>query len=476
MLEMTGWTLLYFATEWVIRIVMLCVVPFRRAPEPAKSWLLFIFFLPWPGLVLYLLIGKTLLPKARLDLLKGLPAALEPTRERLRESKHVFSPQFIGPMAGIPRMAKHLSTLDSLGGNGVDLVVDYRAFFARLAADIDAATHHVHLLFYIIALDEWTEPVFAALERAAARGVECRVMLDAYGARAFSKPVRARLAKARIATEETLPVVFFRRKTARFDLRNHRKIAVIDGRVGWTGSQNLISAEFKKGIRYEELMVRVTGPVVLQLQYVFSSDWFLEREEVLAGPTYFPDPELGGQVSAQVMPSGPDFPGQGVHRMIVELIHLAQREVIITTPYFVPDESLLVALTSAVYRGVTVSIILSHTHDQLLVSLAQKSFYTQLLTAGVALYLYRPAFLHAKHLTVDEDLALIGSSNMDIRSFVLNSEVSLICYSAEVVSLLQREQVRYMENSDRLTLAEWAKRPFRVKLAQAVARMLSPLL
>jgi cardiolipin synthase len=476
MLETTGWTLLYFSTEWVIRIVMLFVVPFRRAPEPAKSWLLFLFFLPIPAVILYLLIGRTNLPRARRQMLARLPEALQPTIDRLQASPHIFHPQPGGVLAGIPKLARSLTRLDTLGGNGIEVVADYRAFFERLAADIDAARHHVHLLFYITAEDPWTEPIFQALERAVARGVLCRVLLDAYGSRKFSKPVLKRLGRARIPVHEALPVAFFRRKAARFDLRNHRKIAIIDGRIGWTGSQNLIAADFKPGIRYEELMVRLTGPIVLQLQYVFTSDWFLESGKVLDGEVYFPEPEIVGELSAQVLPSGPDFPGQGVHRLIVELIHQARQQVVITTPYFVPDESLLVALANAVRRGVEVSVVLSHKLDQLLVSLAQKSYYSQLLDAGVKIHLYRPAFLHAKHLTIDDTLALIGSSNMDIRSFVLNSEVSLICYSDEVVALLQREQKRYMQDSDVLTKEEWAKRSFGERFAQVMARMFSPLL
>ncbi len=470
------WTIVYLAVEWLICIIMLVVVPFRRMPEAAKSWLLFVFFLPIPGLVLYLLIGRTRLPKSRQEIIDRLPSVLQSTVEQLASSPHIFHPHPSGDLDSIRRMAQHLSRLDVLGGSDLEIVSDYRQTLTRLAADIDTAEHHVHLLFYILRLDDWTEPIFQALERAVARGVLCRVMYDSYGSWGKVGPALIRLSKAGVQVEAALPVSVFRRKAARFDLRNHRKIAIIDGRIGWTGSLNLIAADFKPGIRYQELMVRATGPIVLQLQYIFTSDWYQEREEPLLGAGYFPDPEITGNSSAQVLPSGPDFPGEGVHRLLVEMIHQARRQVVITTPYFVPDEALLVALTNAVLRGVKVILVLSRKLDQVLVHLAQKSYYAELLKAGVTIYRYRPAFLHAKHMTVDDSLALIGSSNMDIRSFKLNAEVSLICYSPEMVSALQAEQAAYLQQSDELTKEEWAKRTFGARFAEVMARLVSPLL
>jgi len=463
-------------TEWAIRLGALLVVPFRRGPEAAKSWLLLIFFLPIPGLILYFLIGRTNLPRSRLEILAKLPAVLRPTVTVLRQSPHIFHPRPGGDADGIRQVAQSLSGIDVLGGNAVDVHCNYREILQNIAADIDAATHHVHLITYILRLDEWTEPVFAALERAAARKVECRVLYDSYGSWGKAAAGRARLEKAGVQVEEALPVSIFRRKAARWDLRNHRKIVVVDGRVGWVGSLNLIAADFKPGLVYEDVMVRTTGPIVLPLQYVFTSDWYQEREEALVGAAYFPDPAITGQVAAQVLPSGPDFPGEGCHRLVVEMVHTARKRVVITTPYLVPDEALLVALTNAVLQGVEVVLILSARLDQVLVSLAQKSYYGELLRGGVDIRLYKPALLHAKHMTVDDNVALIGSGNMDIRSFRLNGEVSLICYSDEVVGFLQAAQARYLEHSDRLDLDAWSKRPFRAKFAQVMARLMSPLL
>jgi cardiolipin synthase len=223
-------------------------------------------------------------------------------------------------------------------------------------------------------------------------------------------------------------------------------------------------------------MLRVTGPAALELQYIFAADWFLETNEVLDSDQVFPGPEIAGQVPMQALPSGPDFPTQNNQRFIVALIHGARKRVVITTPYFIPDEPLLQALQTAVLRRVDVHLVVSEKEDQFLVALAQKSYYEELLEAGVKIHLYRQNFLHAKHLSVDDAVALIGTSNMDIRSFVLNAELLLVIYDTGVTEQLRAEQERYYANCRLLTLEEWRQRSFGKKLAQHLARMFSPLL
>jgi cardiolipin synthase len=264
-------------------------------------------------------------------------------------------------------------------------------------------------------------------------------------------------------------------RKARLDLRNHRKIAVIDGRVGYTGSQNVVAADFKDG-SYEDLMARVTGPVVLDLQYVFAADWFLETDEVLDGEAEFPCPEVAGGAPAQALTSGPDFPTQKNQRLIVALVHGAPERVVLTTPYFIPDEPLLQAMQTAALRGVAVHLVVSERGDHPVVSLAQESYYEELLVAGIQIHLYRTNFLHAKHLSIDDSVALIGTSNLDIRSFALNAEVMLMIYDHGVTARLAAEPERYFANSRLLSLAEWQRRPFGGKVAQNLARLLSPLL
>jgi cardiolipin synthase len=472
----TLWAWIFFLSEWAVRLAMLVAVPFRRTPAAAKGWLLLIFFEPWIGLLLYVLIGRARLPRWQRDQLAKLPGAMARVAERLAHDPNIFHPELDAALSQAVTLAENLGGMPILGGNQVELLADYDGIFARLTRDIDRAQHHVHLLFYILTEDGATAPVFEALGRAAKRGVRCRVLADAIGSRSALRVLRPKLTAMGVEVYAAFPVSLWPWRKARVDLRNHRKIVVIDGRVGYTGSQNLIGAGFKKGLTYEDLMVRVTGPVVLELQYIFAADWFLETNEVLDGASEFPPPERAGGVSAQVLPSGPDFPTQNNQRLFVALIHGARKRVVLVTPYFIPDEPLLQALQTAALRGVEVHLVVSGKADMLVVSLAQKSYYEELLEAGVRIHLYHKSFLHAKHLSVDAAVALIGTSNLDIRSFALNAEVMLVIYDAGTATGLLAEQERYLAGSRALTLAEWERRPFGAKVAENLCRLLSPLL
>ncbi|HXH01846.1 MAG TPA: cardiolipin synthase [Candidatus Competibacteraceae bacterium] len=475
--EVTHWTLLYFASEWLVRLAMLVVVPLRRSPEAAKGWLLLILFLPWPGLLLYLLIGRPRLPRWRRARFAQLPALLGMVRERLGSqlSGRRLEPEQ-AQLVPAARLVSQLAHFTPLGGNAVELLSDYDGTLRRLVADIDAARDHIHLLFYIMADDAGGGPVIAALARACRRGLRCRVLVDAVGASDYLRPLLARLRAVGVEAQSVLPVHWLILNAPRMDLRNHRKLAVIDGRIAYTGSQNLVSAGFKPGLIYEDLMVRVRGPLVLQLQAVFLADWYLETGQILDAPRLLPVPEECGPVVAQALPSGPDYPNQNNQRLLVTLLHQARSRVIITTPYFVPDEALLQALQTAVLRGVEVHLVVAAQIDQWLVGFAQRSYYEELLELGVRIYHYRERFLHAKHMSWDDTLALIGSSNIDIRSFVLNAEISVVFYDAGVTAVLRREQERYLELAEELELERWRRRPLYLQILQNLARLLSPLL
>ncbi len=474
-IDLTLWAWIFFVSEWLIRLVMLVVVPFRRTPAAAKGWLLLIMFEPWVGLLLYLLIGRANLPRRQTQQLAKLPQAMAKVVDRLTNHPHIFHPE-VGPaLSQAVTLAEKLGQSPILGGNAVELLVDYDGLFARFVTDIDQAKHHVHLLFYIFADDLATAPVIEALGRAAKRGVRCRVLADAIGSRAGLRTLHPKLTALGVVVHAMLPVSLWPWRKARLDLRNHRKIAVIDRRVGYIGSQNLICADFKQGISYEDLMVRVTGPVVLELQYIFASDWFLESDETLNGETEFPGPEIAGGIPAQALPSGPAFSTQNNQRLFIALVHGARKQVVLTTPYFIPDEPLLQAMQTAVLRGVDVHLVVSEEGDQWLVSLAQESYYEELLEAGVRIHVYRMKFLHAKHLSIDDSVAVVGTSNLDIRSFALNAEVMLIIYDPGVAAELAAEQERYYGNSRLLTLPTWKQRSFGRKSAQNLARLLSPL-
>lgn len=475
-LDATLWAWTFVLAEWLIRLVMIVVVPFRRTPAAAKGWLLLIFFEPIVGLFIYLIIGRARLPRWQRVRIARLAEVMAPVVRRFDNHPCIFHPE-VGPtLSQAVTLAENLGQSPILGGNAVELLSDYNGTIDRLVADIDQARNHVHLLFYIFADDPVTAPVVEALGRAVQRGVTCRVLADAIGSRIGLRTLIPKLRGLGVQIHAMLPLSLYPMRKGRPDLRNHRKIAVIDGRIGYTGSQNLIAADFKDGIAYEDLMVRVVGPVVSELQYVFATDWFLETEEILEATDTFPDPEIAGTIPAQVLPSGPAFSTSNNQRLFVALVHGAKQRVVLTTPYFIPDEPLLQAMQTAALRGVDVHLVVSEEGDNAIVLLAQESYYEELLEAGIQIHLYHKDFLHAKHLSIDDSVALIGSSNLDIRSFVLNAELMLLIYDSRPIVELAAEQERYYANARLLTLTTWRQRSFGRKLAQNLSRLSSPLL
>ena len=473
--DQTLWLNVFFAAEWAVRLAMIVVVPFRRSPEAAKGWLLLILFEPTAGLILYALIGRPKLPQWRLQRHVEFEDLSRPIFERLAQHRNISHPDLGLELNQAVTLAENLGELPILGGNASEVLADYDLFVDRLIADIDAARDHVHLLFYIVADDATMARIVEALGHAVERGVVCRLLADSFGSRPDFDRMLPRLEAAGILAEETMRVGLLRR-AGRLDLRNHRKIAVIDGRIGYTGSQNLVDAAFKPGLTYEELNVRLVGPVALELQAVFAEDWYIETGEFLGDARYVPDPQVAGDIAVQALPSGPGYPRENNQRLVVSLIHAANRRIFIAMPYLIPDDALLQALQTAVLRGVEVTLVVPLQIDQYLVGLGQRSYYDELMEAGVRICRYGKRFLHGKCLTIDDTIAWIGSSNLDIRSFALNAEIVVLLYDARVCARLGEEQARYLREGEMLSLETWRERAPPIKLAENLARLLSPLL
>lgn len=469
------WSVLYMASEWAVRLAMLVYVPRDRSASAARSWLLLIFLLPWPGLVLYALIGRPYVPAWRRERQARVSAVVrELSAEHLTGAAE--RPELSQHLRRAAELAQNLGDFPVVGGCTVELITDYQAAVDRLCADIAGANHHVHLLYYIFADDRTGRQVCDALAAAVRRGVHARVLIDSSGSGRWLRAVEQRLADAGVEVHAVLPVHFLRRGAARFDLRNHRKIAVIDGRVGFVGSQNLVDADFKPGIVYHELVARLTGPIVLELQAVFLGDLFLETGEKASEPEHFPRSEGGVGALVQALPSGPGYGRENNQETILSLVHGAERRIAIATPYFVPDQSLLCALKIAALRGVEVHLVVSRQADQFLVCQAQRSYYEEMLAAGVEIHEIRSGLLHAKHLSVDGEIAFFGSSNFDIRSFALNEEISLLVYDRAVVASLEAVERAEFAAADRLDLAAWRRRPLRRQVLQNTARLADVLL
>lgn len=470
-----NWSLLYLASEWAIRLVMLVYVPQRRAAAASRTWLLLIFLLPWPGLFLYAVFGRIYVSKKRIALQLRASRHIRSAQAQIAEKTFAHS-KLPPESAGIASLACKLGDFEPFGGNSIELLTDYDAAIDRLISDLQSARHHVHLLYYIYGDDAVGRKVAEALAEAAKRGVNCRVLMDAVGSKQALTSLAPWMREQGIEVTAMLPVNFFHRNAARFDLRNHRKLAVIDGQIGYTGSQNIVDPIFVKGFPNEEITVRVTGPVVAQLQGIFLADHYFEAGGRLDHPELFPAPcETGGSI-AQVVPSGPGYERENGQELMVTLLYSARKRVVITTPYFVPDEPFLQAVRSAAFRGVEVDLVLSEHANQTLTQWAQRSYYDELLSAGIRIHLYQPRFLHAKHFTIDDRLVLVGSTNIDIRSFALNAEVNLLIYDPLVAAKLRAMEENYFAHSRRLDIAEWNKRSITTRTLQSLARLADSLL
>jgi len=472
---MFNWSLLYLISEWTIPLVMLVYVPQRRGTAATRTWLLLIFLAPWPGLILYALFGRIHVPRNRIKRQEHASRQIRTAQDQMVTNPGV-NPGLPPKMKAAARLATQLGDFEPMGGNTAELLTDYAGAIDRLIADIDSAKRHVHLLFYIFNADETGRRVADSVARASGRGVDCRVLMDAVGSKSGLAKLAPGLRKHGVEVNAMLPVGLFRRNAARYDLRNHRKIAVIDGSIGYTGSQNITDPYFVKDHPNEELLVRITGPTVAELQAVFLADQYFETGRILPREEMFPALEAAGSSPAQVVPSGPGYRHENGQELIIALLYAARERVVITTPYFVPDEPFLLAIRSAALRGVVVHLVVSRHANQLITQLAQRACYDALLEAGVRIYLYRPRFLHAKHISIDDDVALIGSTNIDIRSFALNAEINILFYDPAVVKDLRAIQEKYFADSDLLTAAEWNRRPLLVKVAQNTARLADSLL
>lgn len=466
---MDYWTLgtTLLALDWSIRLAALWWIPSRSVPAAARGWLLLVFFLPLLGLPLYLLVGQPWISRQRRRRQDQASAAIR--EGQLPQRALRWEPPPTGPAAETVPLVERMGDFMPVRGNAVELLDDYDGSIAALIADIDAARERVHLLYYLMFDDAVGAAVADALRRAAGRGVRCRVLLDAVGAKRGYRRFAASLRAAGVDVHRMMPGGLRWRRSSRMDLRNHRKIAVIDDHVGYVGSQNLADAVFVPGHPNRELVARARGPVVSHMEAVFASDWYLETGETLAvSPVR---PVRDEDVAAQLLPSGPAYPFGNAGETVNSLIHLAQHRLVLTTPYFVPDDATMSALRIAALSGVDVQLVLSATNNKRLLLLAQQSYYEELLEAGVRIALYQPHFMHAKHLSVDDSVALVSSINLDIRSFALNAEIGLLCYDARVVARMHEIEADYLLHSEMLSLDQWRRRPSWRRSLEGLSRL-----
>ncbi|MEM1067348.1 MAG: cardiolipin synthase [Planctomycetota bacterium] len=426
----------------------------HREPASRVAWSVVVVGIPVLGVVGYLLLGETDIGRRRvermrkvIDGMRSLWFVSNPEASVPEDHRHLF------------KVAESISGFGAVGGNSAQLMADSNSTIDAMVADIDAATSHVHLVFYIWLSDNNGCKMIEALKRAAARGVKCRAMADGLGSRALIQSSHWKeMSDAGVHVAVALPLgsILVRPLKGRIDLRNHRKILVIDGRITYCGSQNCSDPEFRVKPKYApwvDAVMRWEGPIARQNQLVFASDWMSYVDEDLRDLLQEPIPEVRGNVSAAVVASGPTVRFSAMPEMFESLMHAARRELIISSPYFVPNESLMSALCAAAFRGVETTVVFPARNDSWIVGAASRSYYADLLAAGVRIHEYVGGLLHTKSLTLDGQVSLIGSANMDRRSFDLNYENNILFVDEALTSDLRKRQQEYLASSN-VILAE----------------------
>lgn len=471
------------AVDISLRLTALVVVPRNRRPGSAMAWLMAIMSFPIIGFPLFLLLGRAKLPRKRHEKQRTVNQLARSRAEKMPDAKiDRDQPSWLQSAVTLNRS---LGAFPLTSGNRADLEIDYQASIEGIAADIDAAQDYAHILFYIMGLDEKTQPVFDAIARAVQRGVTVRVLYDYWGTVTHGKTWLAMIRFFKqhgVEHYSMMPIRPFRDGAfQRPDLRNHRKLVIIDGVTGWMGSQNMIARHYNKrgnkrrGLMWQETMVRFEGPIVTEMNLLFATDWFYESNEMLSSDTLVREtPELEDGYECQIVPSGPGFVAQNNLLLFNQLFYSAREKIVAVSPYFVPDESMLQALITAAYRGVQIELFVSEIGDQFLVYHAQRSYYSALLEAGVTIWMYKPPYiLHAKHVSIDDSVAVIGSSNMDIRSFALQMEASVMVGDNGFMRKLRVVEEEYRARSRQLTVEEWESRSWGVKVVDNLCRLAS---
>ena len=462
---------LYLGAAWIAYLIVLggWIILQKREPVATLSWLLGLALLPYLGLLVYHVFGPQRIRRNRLRRARsrGQLAADDAA------ASHVDGVE-------LARLSQATTGLAPSSARDVRLLVDGAAKYQALLVDIAQARHHVHLEYYIYEPDRTGLALRDALAERARAGVRVRLLVDAVGAggaRRFFKPLLD--AGGEVAWFHPMRLgQFWRRPWA--NLRTHRKIVVIDGRIAYTGGMNVADAQDERlgDDAYRDLHLRLEGDVVRVLQLVFAEDWVYatgSRDFLSDVAHETPRESAPGPIRAHVLTSGPDSPWEAIHRLHVSTIHAARKRVWMTTPYFVPGEAAMMALSSAAMAGLDVRLLVPRESDSKLVTLAARSYFGALLLAGVKIHEYGPRMLHSKALLVDDDLAIIGSANFDHRSFRLNFEVSVLFddpgIAAELAALIEGEMAsapRVHRGRPRSLLG--------ARLPEALARLLSPLL
>jgi cardiolipin synthase len=454
----------------------------HREPASRVAWVVVMLVLPVAGIIAYLLLGETSIGRRRAARLRSVLAKLPAPTEKTEPQSALLQVQIPSHYQPLFRAGHSVNGFEPVNGNQARLLPDSNATIDAMVADIDGAKDHVHLAFYIWLPDNNGLKMVEALKRAAARKVACRAIADGLGSRILisSEHWKAmRDAGVQVATALPIGNPLLRPLRGRIDLRNHRKILVIDNQITYCGSQNCADPEFRIKARFApwvDAMMRFEGPIVRQNQYLFISDWMAQVNEDISD--LLRRPLLAGEpgFTAQVIGTGPTVRYSAMPEVFETLMYTARRELVITTPYYVPDEAMQNALCSCARRGVATTVIFPAKNDSWIVAAASRSYYHDLIEAGVRIFEYQGGLLHTKSLVLDGEITLIGSANMDRRSFELNYENNILFYDPVLSAEMRRRQDAYLAQSCPVHAKAVARWPMRRRFWNNAIAMLGPVL
>ena len=465
----------------VLLIIRVLLKP-HRDPSARLTWLVVVIALPIGGIIAYLLLGETNIGRKRAERMRAVLEQMPSVSAAPGADAASLAPAIPERYQHLFHVGRSISGFAPIGGNRAQLPPDSNAVIEALVADIDAAQDHVHLLFYIWLTDNNGLKVAQALMRAAERGITCRAMADDLGSRATIRSTHWQAMQAAgVRLARALPIgnPILRMLGGRIDLRNHRKIVVIDDWITYCGSQNCADPEFRVKAKYApwvDLMVRFEGPIARQNQHLFAGDWMAHVDDDIDALLRRPLPAAEPGISAQVVGTGPTVRYSAMPELFETLIYSARHSLVITTPYYVPDESMQAALCASARRGVETLIVFPQRNDSRIVAAASRSYYADLLAAGVRIYEYVGGLLHAKSLTLDGEISLIGSANMDRRSFDLNYENNILLVDPGLTQQIRARQQRYLDSALLVDPADVAAWPRHRRLINNTVAMLGPVL
>ena len=475
-----------FVLHWLIVLCITARVLIKRKPTGvALAWIVIVLSIPFGGAFAYLLVGELWLPSRRIKRYIAYNEYVSDRIQRIDRDWDVKGNQLAPIASMLNAQTIKLLSISAIGGNDVKIIPSSQQCIESILHDIEAAQSSINMLFYIWHSAGLVTQVEEALIRACARGVKCRLLLDGSGSKEFLRSRRITvLRKAGIEITDVLPVGVMRNVFRRLDIRNHRKIIAIDHHTAYTGSMNMADPAFFGSLkdvgRWIDVMARVKGPAAQVLDIVIELDRAVEFGESPSNklpPTQTNEPiEIYGHVPLQVVPSGPGQSPRITHDMLMTLIYNTTKKLVITTPYFIPSEAMLEGLTAAALRGVDVSIVVPLDVDSVLVRHASRSYFQDLLDVGVHIHQFKGGLLHTKTVTADDQVALIGTVNMDKRSFWINFEISLFAYDEAIVQELCALQNGYILHAHPVDAQQWGTRPLGRRLLENSLQLLAPIL